>query len=108
MTDRTTDYQRPDQLSRFTRYEDHPWRETCEAQEWTRALGCTLDDLPDELLRLWKRIDTIASDVWRFHGTVEGLPDEMIPRAVSEAAARLANPMLAVEAVLRRAGAHLG
>ena len=108
MTERTTDYHRPVNVSRHTRYEDHPWRETREAQEWARALNCTLDELPDELLRLWKQIDTLGSEVWRFHTIVKDLPDDMIPRVVSDAAARLSDPLLAVEAVMRRAGAHLG
>ena len=110
MTDRSTygTFDRPVHVSRHTRYEDHPWRDTREAQEWTRALGCTLDELPDELLRLWKRIDATASEVWRLHSSIEDVPDDTIPRAVSEGAARLSNALLAVEAVMRRAGAHIG
>ena len=108
MTGRTTDYHRPVQVSRHTRYEDHPWRETREAQEWAEALGCSLDELPDELLQLWKQIDAIGCELWRLHSFVADLPGDDIPRAVSDAAARLSDPLLTVEAVMRRAGAHIG
>ncbi|WP_380165646.1 hypothetical protein [Jannaschia sp. R86511] len=107
MTDSLSGYT-PVNVSRLTNYDDHPWRATREAAEWARALSCTIEDLPDELLRVWKRIDWLGNEVWAFHALMLDVPDDSIPRILSAAAAQLSDPLLSVEAVMRRAGAHVG